>query len=171
MNYNSQRLTIIVNNNINQRRRAIGKGSRETQYRSLCKTFHSQIDDAVRSLSRHRVGHTYGEVWNLNSSKKAFAKNKNGLQTLANILASKSALLPDINVVGDFIAFVMNHHNITVVEEPREKITPMVPASATATAAQEQATSETTPLALAPSCEVLGENQGDDDWESFADSF
>ena len=63
----------------------------------------------------------------------------------------------------------MNHHNITVVEETREKITPMVPSSATA--AKEQATSETTPLSLAPSCEVLGENQGDDDWESFADSF
>ena len=168
MNYNTQRLTTIVNTNINQRRRAVGKGTRETQYRSICKTHHMQIDAAVRSLFRHRVGHTYGEVWNLNSSKKAHGKNKAGLHQLATILASKSSAIPAITVVGDFIAFVMNHHNITVVEEPREKITPMVPASATA--AQEQATSESTPVALAPSCEVLGENDGDEDWESFADS-
>jgi hypothetical protein len=105
-------------------------------------------------------------VWNLNSSKKAHGKNKAGLHQLATILASKSSAIPAITVVGDFIAFVMNHHNITVVEEPREKITPMAPASA----AQEQATSEPTPVAPAPSCEVLGENDGDGDWESFADS-
>ena len=164
MNYNIQRLTQLVNNNINQRRRAVGKGTRETHYRNICKTQNSDIDAALRSISRHRVGHTYGEVWNLNASKKAFSKNKRGLQQLATVLANKSDGIPAITVVADFITFVMMHHNITTKDEPEE----LQDAAPSEGSAQMEESVVPPPPPCAP--EVLAENEGEDDWESFADA-
>ena len=158
MNYNTQRLTQLVNNNINQRRRAVGKGTRETHYRNICKTHNSEVTAALRSISRHLVGYMYGEVWNLNASKKAYGKNRPGLQQLAAILTSKTGGIPAITVVADFITFVMMHHNVPVddvVEERSEQSPVIVDAPVT----------EETTHAL-----NLAENNGDGDWESFADS-
>ena len=158
MNYNTQRLTQLVNNNINQRRRAVGKGTRETHYRNLCKTQNSEVSAALRSISRHRVGHTYGEVWNLNSNKKAYGKNRGGLQQLAAILTSKTDGIPAITVVADFITFVMMHHNIPVddvVAERSEHAAVMV---------------EVPVMAETTHALNLADNSGDDDWESFADA-
>ena len=172
MNYNTQRLTLLVNNNINQRRRAIGKGSRETHYRSICKNLHHEIDSAILSISRHRVGHTYGEVWNINTSKKAYAKNRHGLLQLAHILASKSDSIPAISVVADFITFVMIDHNdssftYTYTSTPSHSHTPTptptVPADATATP------TPTLPATDNASYNILP-NYGNHDWESFAQS-
>lgn len=164
MNYNTQRLTQLVNNNINQRRRAVGKGTRETQYRNLCKTQNSEVSAALRSISRHRVGHTYGEVWNLNASKKAHGKNRAGLQQLATILASKTTGVPAITVVADFIAFVMMHHNIPVddVVEEVEKVE---------CGGSAEALVEETPEASVEEPISIAANDGDDDWESFADNY
>ena len=117
MNYNIQRLSQLVNNNINQRR-PVGKGTRETQYRNLIKTQTDDINTALKAIARHRVGQTYGEVWNLNVSKTALKKNKAPLQQLAGILARKSSGAPSITVVADFITFVIMHHNVPVDVAP-----------------------------------------------------
>lgn len=165
MNYNSQRLTQLVNNNINQRRRAVGKGTRETQYRNLCKTQNSEVSAALRSISRHRVGHTYGEVWNLNASKKAYGKNRGGLQQLAAILTSKTDGIPAITVVADFITFVMMHHNIPVDDVVEERSGPAALYDTGRTSIVETPVTEEAAPAL-----DLADNSGDDDWETFADS-
>jgi len=161
MNYNTQRLTQLINNNINQRRRAVGKGTRETHYRNICKTQHTEVSDALRSISRHRVGHTYGEVWNLNTSKKAYGKNRMGLQQLASILNSKMDSTPAITVVADFVTFVMMHHNIPMHDDSPEVLEE--PSS------QAIVSEEVIPQDSKPESN-LTENSGDDDWESFADS-
>ena len=114
MNYNTSRLSDNVNNNINRRRRAIGKGSRETLYRNLCKTHLEPINSALRDIARHRVGNTYGEVWNLNTGKSSLLKNRLPLLALAHIFANKVGGAPAIAVVADFITFVMMHHNLPV---------------------------------------------------------
>jgi len=173
MNYNTQRLSQLVNNNINQRRRPVGKGTRETQYRNLIKTQTDDINLALKAIARHRVGQTYGEVWNLNVSKTALKKNKAPLQQLAAILARKSGGAPSIGVVADFITFVIMHHNIPVDVAAVAasalvvvKVTSDEGCGAAAAPMEEMPELEqTTPT---PSMAV---NDGDDDWETFADSF
>jgi len=164
MNYNQTRLTQLVNNNINQRRRAVGKGTRETQYRNLLKTQTDDINWALKTIMRHRVGYTYGEVWNLNTSKTALKKNKIPLQTLATILSRKMGVPPAIAVVADFITFVIMHHNVPddVVEEREGGAASVAVAD---TGSEAPVTKETKPAL------ELADNNGDDDWESFADSF
>jgi len=162
MNYNTSRLSDYVNNNINRRRRAIGKGSRETLYRNLCKTHLEPINIALRDIARHRVGNTYGEVWNLNTGKSSLRKNRLPLLALAHIFANKVGGAPAITVVADFITFVIMHHNL-----PVEDVTPIAsPPTPTHTLAP---TTTTTLATVLPT--PLPDNDGDDDWESFADSF
>ncbi len=164
MNYNQTRLTQLVNNNINQRRRAVGKGTRETQYRNLLKTQSADINGALTYIMRHRVGHTYGEVWNLNTSKIALKTNKIPLQTLATVLSRKMGVVPVITVVADFITFVMMHHNVPVdvVEERSEAAA--LPDTGRPSIVEAPVTEETKPAL------DLADNSGDDDWETFADS-
>jgi hypothetical protein len=162
MNYNTSRLSDNVNNNINRRRRAIGKGSRETLYRNLCKTHGEAINVALRDIARHRVGNTYGEVWNLNTGKTALKKNRLPLLALAHIFANKVGGAPAISVVADFITFVIMHHNLPV----EDVVSVVVPPTPTPTLAPPP------PPSVAPVVPTpLAANDGDDDWESFADSF
>ena len=162
MNYNTSRLSDNVNNNINRRRRAIGKGSRETLYRNLCKTHLEPINVALRDIARHRVGNTYGEVWNLNTGKTALKKNRLPLLALAHIFANKVGGAPAITVVADFITFVMMHHNLPVEDVVSVASPPTPTVVAVAAPSPSVATVVPTPLA---------DNDGEDDWESFADSF
>ena len=159
MNYNTSRLSDNVNNNINRRRRAIGKGSRETLYRNLCKTHLEPINSALRDIARHRVGNTYGEVWNINTGKSSLLKNRLPLLALAHIFANKVGGAPAIAVVADFITFVMMHHNLPV----ENVVSPVVPPTVVPVAAPPPSPT-VVPMPLA-------DNDGDDDWESFADSF
>ena len=161
MNYNQTRLTQLVNNKINQRRRAVGKGTRETQYRNLLKTQSIDINGAIKDIMRHRVGHTYGEVWNLNTSKIALKKNKIPLQTLAMVLSRKMGVVPVITVVADFITFVMMHHNVPVdvVEEVKKD----------EGGGDAAALVEETPEVGVEEPATVSANDGDDDWESFVD--
>jgi len=180
MNYNIQRLSQLVNNNINQRRRPVGKGTRETQYRNLIKTQIDDINPALKAIARHRVGQTYGEVWNLNVSKTALKKNKAPLQQLAAVLARKSGSAPSIGVVADFITFVIMHHNIPVdvaafASSSHEAAAPP-PAVSVASdegggAAAAPVISEKPEATSAPPPPPLDANNGEDDWETFADSF
>jgi hypothetical protein len=160
MNYNTSRLSDNVNNNINRRRRAIGKGSRETLYRNLCKTHGEAINVALRDIARRRVGNTYGEVWNINTGKSSLLKNRLPLLALAHIFANKVGGAPAITVVADFITFVMMHHNLPV----EDVVSVVVPPTPTPTLAPP-------PLVTPVDAPPLAANDGDDDWESFADSF
>jgi hypothetical protein len=161
MNYNISRLSDNVNNNINRRRRAIGKGSRETLYRNLCKTHLEPINSALRDIARHRVGNTYGEVWNINTGKSSLLKNRLPLLALAHIFANKVGGAPAIAVVADFITFVMMHHNLPVED--------VVPPSVVAAPSPPPSVAVAAPTVVLDM--PLADNDGDDDWESFADSF
>ena len=164
MNYNTLRLSQLVNDNINQRRRSVGKGSRETQYRNLIKTSTDTINDVLRNIQRHRVGQTYGEVWNLNVGKTGLKTNKIHLQSLATILARKSSGAPAITIVADFITFILMHHNIPL------DVKPVVATPARDTGGGGAAATVTEPVTVEPVPATMVQNDDDElDWESFAD--